>query len=92
MRAEALRTLRFTAPPPPFHSPGKASNSTAGGRHLSHLCARHRLPQEDVSVTVMDADTLLSARYVIRIDNMLTAWRDSGDEKKVTGQMFTPYM
>ena len=40
----------------------------------------------------MDADTLLSARYVIRIDNMLTAWRDSGDEKKVTGQMFTPYM
>ena len=73
-------------------SPGKASNSTVGGRHLSHLCARYGLAPEDVSVTVMDADTLLSARYVIRLDNMLSAWRVTGDDRKVTGQMFTPYM
>jgi len=72
--------------------PGKASNATAAGIALSTVCRRNRIDAALVNVTVMDADTLISPRYVLRLDKMLTAWQAAGEMEKATMQIFTPYM
>lgn len=72
--------------------PGKASNATAAGIALSAVCRRNRIDAALVNVTVMDADTLISPRYVLRLDKMLTSWQAAGEMEKVTMQIFTPYM
>ncbi|KAL3921997.1 MAG: hypothetical protein SGPRY_004714 [Prymnesium sp.] len=78
--------------PPTTECPGKASNSTFGAVHLSDLCSQRGYSPSDVIVTIMDADTLLSSRYVIRLDRMLLEWRAGDRLHLVTQQMFVPYM
>jgi len=72
--------------------PGKASNATAAGIVLSSLCRKNRINAALVNVTVMDADTLISPRYHLRLDTQLTQWQAAGETGKVTRTIFTPYM
>ena len=52
---------------------GNASNASAAADCLTELCIQHKLEADYVLVTVMDADTLISSRYVCQhcqhIDN-----------------------
>ncbi|KAL1523497.1 hypothetical protein AB1Y20_018435 [Prymnesium parvum] len=72
--------------------PGKASNVTAAALVLSSICRKERLSPSFVNVTVMDADTLISPRYHLRLDKMLSDWQAEGKMEKVNRQIFTPYM
>ena len=72
--------------------PGKASNATAGGRELTRLCAGLRIPPSNVVVTVLDADSLISDRYVLRLDGLICEARSRGDEASVSCRIFAPYM
>ena len=72
--------------------PGKASNATAGGRELTRLCAGLRIAPSNVVVTVLDADSLISDRYVLRLDGLICEARSRGDEASVSCRIFAPYM
>ena len=72
--------------------PGKASNATAGGRELTRLCAGLRIAPSNVVVTVLDADSLISDRYVLRLDGLICEARSRGDEPSVSCRIFAPYM